>query len=264
MPLKAISTMTTLQAVGYFFSDSWQLLKRNLLHIARDPDQVGGLIIQPVIYTVIFNYLLGGAINIKSGTYIDYLMPGILVMNIIFASSITFLSIANDLQKGIFDRLRSLPISQIALINSHILASVCRSLVVITVVVMLGLLIGFRTVATPAAWLGALGILLLATIAISSLMAIIAASGRSFEAAQQLAFICIMPLAMISPAAAPVETMPYLLRVIAQNQPFTHVIEAVRALLFGTAAGSHIMLAVLWCLGIAVLGFMVSSYRMHK
>ncbi len=253
-----------IQNIRWFLSDNWQLVKRNLLHISRDPDQIGGLIIQPIVYTLLFRYLFGGAIHVATDSYVNYLIPGVLVMNIIFSSSITFIGIINDLKKGIIDRFRSLPINQFAIINSHIIASLGRSIIIIFIVSLLGFFLGFSPNGTLLNWLEAIGILLLATAALSSLMAVIGSSGKSPEAAQQLAFIFILPLSMISSAIVPVETMTPFLRMIAENQPFTHVIEAVRGLLLGTTAGNHIYLSVIWCCGITISGFLISSYLFSK
>ncbi|MGE4167970.1 MAG: ABC transporter permease [Candidatus Babeliales bacterium] len=257
-------TISYIQRLTWFLSDTWELVKRNLFHIFRDLDQIFGLITQPIIYTLLFLFLFGGAINVGSIDYVNYLIPGMLVTNVLFASIVTSVGISNDLKTGIIDRFRSLPISQCAVINSYIIASVLRAVIVILIVFILGLILGFRPTTGPQDWFFAFGILLLMAFATSCLLTLIGFISKSVEAAQQFAALIVLPFAMISPALVPINTLPYFLRIFAEHQPYTHTIEAVRSLLFGNPLSNHLLMSLTWFLTIIIITFTLTSYLFSK
>lgn len=256
-----VTNASYFQKFYWYVSDTWELVKRNLLHISRDPDQISGLIVMPVIYTVLFRYLFGGAIgDVGPIQYIDYLIPGMLVMNILFVATITCVGISNDLKKGIINRFRSLPISQSAVINGHIIAGIARSAFILGVVVILGLIMGFSSTATPVEWLQAFGLLMLIALATSLLLMVIGLVAKTVEAAQQFGSIAILALAMMSSALIPPTTLPEFLQLLVKNQPYTRAMEAMRALLVGMPADNHVYATVLWFTGITLVTFALNSY----
>ncbi len=249
----------------WYLKDLGQFVKRHLLHTFRDPDQVSAIIIQPIMYTVMFRYLFGGAIAVDDGiSYINFFMAGSLIMNTIFGTTVVCLGVAQELNEGIFDRFRSLPVAKSAILGSHVVASVIRSAFVMLVVIVVSLAVGFHSQASPIAWLCVCGIVFLTSFATSWFMVMLALWSKSVEAAQQFAFIFIFPLTMVSSAIIPTSTMPSFLRVIAENQPYTHAIEAIRALLLGKMVGSHIWIAAFWLTLITILSASLSMYAFHK
>ncbi len=255
----------SIKKLSWFLSDAFVLAKRNLLHISCDPDQISGLLVLPIMYTLLFRYLFGGAIDkmtfadVGTGDYITYIMARAFVINILFASIITCVGVANDLTKGVVDRFRSLPISPSSVILSYLLAS-GQSMIIIAIMTILGLIMGFQPTTIPIKWLSALEMLVLMTLAISCLMILIGVSSKNVESAQQFGGLLVLSLSMISSALVPTQTMPSFLRIIAQNQPFTHAIEAIRSLLSGTDIGNHLFMSLIWFIGIIIITFTLSTY----
>ncbi len=259
-------------AVGSFFrkifwyiSDTWEMVKRNLLHVLRDLGQISAVLVMPVIYTVLFRYLFGGAIgSAVSIPYVDYLIPGMLVMNILFISLVVCVSISTDLKKGIINRFKSLPINQSAVINGHIIAGLVRAIFVLGIVVALGIAMGFRATSDVSAWLSAFGILVLVALATSSFLMSIGLVAKTVEAAQQFGSIAILSLAMMSSALIPPITLPDILRTLVENQPYTRAMEAMRALLVEMPADSHVQATLLWFGGIMVVTCMLNYYLFSR
>ena len=176
------------------------------------------------------------------------LMAGIIVQTVAFGSTTTALAVCNDLQKGIIDRFKSLPMSNLAVLNGHVISDVFRNGISTVVMLLAGLVIGFRSSASFTDWLLIAGILLLFTLAFSWLAAIVGVIAKSVEAVQWLTFVLVFPLTFASSAFVPTEGMNKYLRAFAENQPITQVIEAVRALILGTPIGNHGWLAAGWSL----------------
>lgn len=249
----------------WYLSDTWQLIKRNLRHIFRDQDQIFGLIIMPIMYTILFRYLFGGAIGrIVRMKYIDYFIPGMLVMNLLFVATIASISISADLKKGIINRFRSLPISLSSIVNGYIITGVVRSILILLVVMSLGLIMGFKSSTTAYEWLQAFGLLLLVALGTTSLLMLIGFIAKGIEAAQQFSMIVVISLAMMSSALIPPFTLPKFLRLIVENQPYTRAMEAMRALLIETPADNHVYATLLWFSGITVVTFVLNSYLFSK
>jgi ABC-2 type transport system permease protein len=246
--------------------DSWLMIKRSSTHITRNTDQLLGAFFQPVMFILLFTAVFGPSISkaLPAGTsYINFLMAGIIVQTVAFGSTTTAVSICNDLTKGIVDRFRSLPMSNIAVLNGHVVSDLLRNSISTVVMLLVGLLIGFRAQANLVEWLAIAGILLLFTFAFSWLMAILGIFAKSIEAVQWLSFVIIFPLTFASSAFVPTEGMPKYLEAFAANQPITQVIAAVRALILGTPVGNHAWLAVIWSLGIIAVAVPLASY-MYK
>lgn len=244
--------------------DSVTLIRRNMTHIKNNPDQLLSMVLQPVMFMLLFRYVFGGAINTGGTSYVNFLTAGILVQGAAFGATTTALGVATDLQRGIIDRFRSLPMFSSAVLIGHVFADLVRNFVSSAIMIGVGLLVGFRPTANFTEWLAAIGILLLFTLAISWLSAILGLLSKSIEAVQWFSFIAIFPLTFASSAFVPTAGMPSGLRWFAENQPITHVIEALRALLVGTPIDNHGWIATIWCIGIIVISIPLTAYLFRR
>ncbi|MEO8105313.1 MAG: ABC transporter permease [Candidatus Saccharibacteria bacterium] len=247
--------------------DSLIMIKRSSLHILRNQDQLLGTFFQPIMFLVLFAAVFGGAISkaLPPGvTYLNFLMAGIIVQTVAFGSTTTAVSVCSDLRKGIMDRFRSLPMSNLAVLNGHVVSDVFRNSFSTAVMLLTGLLIGFRSQASLGEWLQIIGILLLFTLAFSWLAAIVGVLAKSVEAVQWLTFVFIFPLTFASSAFVPAESMPAGLRAFAVNQPITQVVDAVRALILGAPIGQHGWLAVAWSVGLLLVTVPLAAWLFRR
>ena len=244
--------------------DSLLMIARSSRHIIRNTDQLLGTFFQPIMFLVLFVYVFGGAINTGGGSYINFLIAGIIVQTAAFGSTTTAWAVANDMQKGIMDRFRSLPMFNLAVLNGHVISDMFRNTISTLVMIVTGLLIGFRPKADFTDWLAIAGILLLFTLAFSWLSAILGLLAKSIEAVQWLGFVLVFPLTFASSAFVPTEGMATGLRIFAENQPITQVVNAVRALMTGQPVGNAGWLAVAWSIGILVVSVPIASYLFRK
>ena len=235
------------------FADALVLAKRNLLQIPRIPEQLIFSTIQPVMFVLLFRYVFGGAINTGSTSYVNFLMAGIFVQTVAFGSVATGIGLAEDLQRGLVDRFRSLPMSRSAVLTGRTIADLVRNLFVVLVMLIVGLLVGFRPQGSPLGWLAGAGLMLSFGYAISWLAATIGLLVRSVEAAQSAGFIWLFPLTFASSAFVPTSSMPGWLRNFANNQPVTLVVDTVRAFVLDRPVGSEGWQALLWCVGILIV-----------
>lgn len=243
-------------------TDSLTMIKRSTTHIVRNTDQLLGAFFQPIMFLVLFSAVFGGAIALAlppGVTYLSFLMAGIIVQTVAFGSTTTAVAITNDLQKGIVDRFRSLPMSNVAVLNGHVVSDLFRNTISTVVMLLAGLVLGFRTGASFVDWLAIAGILILFTLAFSWLMAIVGVFAKSVEAVQWLSFIIIFPLTFASSAFVPTAGMNQYLKAFAENQPISQVIEAVRALMLGTPMGNHGWMAVFWSLVILAVSIPIAT-----
>lgn len=234
----------------WLISDTWLMAKRSITHIIRSLDQVMSLIMFPIMFMLLNRYVLGGAIDTGNVSYANYLFAGILVQTLAFGANYTTINLAVDLKEGVVDRFRSLPMHSSALLVGHIISDLFRNIISAVIIILMGFLVGFRPNATAQEWFLVIGLALLFTLAISWLSAILGLFVKSLEAAQWIGFVLIFPLTFISSAFVPTDTMPAVLQKFAENQPLTHVINAVRAWLVGTPVNDHGWLSVVWCVGI--------------
>jgi ABC-2 type transport system permease protein len=248
-----MSRQTISPSFWWGVSDTWIMAKRSTTHIIRSLDQVMSLILFPVMFMLLNRYVLGGAIDTGNVDYANYLFAGILVQTLAFGANYTTINLAVDLKEGIVDRFRSLPMANSALITGHILSDLVRNVISGIIIVLIGLAVGFRPTASAREWVCVVGLALLFTLAISWLSAILGLMVKSLEAAQWIGFVLIFPLTFISSAFVPTDTMPGPLQAFAENQPITHVINAMRSWLVGTPMGDSAWLAVIWCVGIIVV-----------
>ncbi|MFI6006243.1 ABC transporter permease [Streptomyces sp. NPDC051366] len=237
--------------------DAATMLRRNLKHALRYPGLSLGTMAVPVIFLLLFVYVLGRplAAGIGTGTaYINYLVPGILLMTVTAASTSTAVSVCTDLTEGIVARFRTMAISRPSILVGRVISSVLQTLVSVALVIGIALLMGFRPSAGPTEWLAALGLITLLTFAVTWLAVALGTVSKTPEGASNM----VLPLAFlpfIGSAFVPTDSMPTVVRVFAEHQPFTPIIEAVRGLLMGTPIGDNGTVAVAWCLGLTVAGY---------
>src|SRR5689334_13665344 len=210
-----------------FFGDTALLTGRSLRHIMRSPDTIITTTIMPIAFMLLFVYVFGGAISSGSGPYVDYLLPGILLITIASSISYTAFRLFMDMQSGIFERFQSMPIARSAVLWAHVLTSLVATTVSIVVVVLVALLTGFRSGAGVLAWLAVAGILALFTLALTWLAVIAGLSAKSVDGASAFAYPIIF-LPFISSAFVLTQTMPGPVRAFAQNQPVTPIVDTLR------------------------------------
>lgn len=247
--------------------DSLLMIKRSSMHILRNRDQLLGTFFQPIMFLVLFATVFGGAIAqaLPPGVkYLDFLMAGIIVQTLAFGSTTTATAVANDMQKGIIDRFRSLPMSNLAVLNGHTISDLFRNALSTVVMLLAGLVIGFRSSASFTDWLMIAGIILLFTLAFSWLSAIVGVFAKSVEGVQWLTFVIVFPLTFASTAFVPGSSMNPVLKAFTENQPISHIIEAVRALMLGMPIGNHGWLAVAWSLGILIVAVPVAAWLFRR
>jgi ABC transporter DrrB family efflux protein len=234
-------------------ADALVLAKRHLVQIPRIPEELVFATIQPIMFVLLFSYVFGGAIVVPGTSYVNFLMPGIFVQTVIFGSTSTGIGLATDLQRGLVDRFRSLPMAKSAVLTGRTISDLVRNSFVVAVMWTVGLLVGFRPQGDVLSWVAAGGILLLTSFAFSWISATIALLVRSVEAAQSAGFIWLFPLTFASSAFVLPQTMPPGLRSFAENQPVSVIVDAVRGLLLNHPDASKIWLALAWLVGILVV-----------
>jgi ABC transporter DrrB family efflux protein len=242
-------------AIYWTISDALVLAKRNLIQIPRIPEELIFSTIQPIMFVLLFRYVFGGAIVVKGTSYVNYLMAGIFAQTVIFGSTSTGIGLANDLQRGLVDRFRSLPMAKSAVLTGRTLSDLVRNAFVIIVMWSVGLLVGFRPQGNFLSWLAAAGLLLLTSFAFSWISATIGLLVSTVEAAQSAGFIWLFPLTFASSAFVPTSSMPTWLRAFAEHQPVSLIVNAVRGLLLNQVDSTTIWQALAWCLGILIIFF---------
>ena len=244
--------------------DTLVLAKRSFLRIPRAPDLLLSYTVQPIMFVLLFVYVFGGAIETPGYDYVDFLMPGIIVQTMSFGGFVTALGLAEDMQKGLIDRFRSLPMSRAAVLAGRTLADVVTNLISLTTMILVGLLVGFSFGAPATHVAAGVGLMLLFGYAFSWVFAFLGLSASSPEASQSFGFLLIFPLTFVSSAFVPVESMPGAVQAFAEVNPFTTTVNAMRALFLGAPAGNAIWGAVLWSIGIAVVFAFLSVNRYKR
>ncbi len=245
-------------------TDTVVLARRSLLRIPRQPDLLVGFTVQPVMFVLLFVYVFGGAISTPGFDYVDFLMPGILVQTMGFGGFVTALGLAEDLKKGLMDRFRSLPMSRAAVLTGRTLADVGTNIVQLTVIVGVGVAVGFDFKAGAPRAVAGIALLLLVGYAFSWVFAFIGLTASSPEASNAYGFTILFPLTFVSSAFVPVQSMPGWLEPVAEHNPFTTMVDATRALFLGTPAGHDVWLAVVWALGVALTFGALSVWRYRR
>lgn len=245
-------------------TDALLLARRNLLHYVRIPSLIIFSTITPVMFVVLFGYVFGGAIRIPGLSYIDYLMPGIFAQTVAFGATQTGIGLAEDLSKGMVDRLRSLPMARSAVLVGRTLADTARNVVVVGLMAGVGLLIGFRFHNGPLPSLAGLGLVVLFALAFSWISAAIGLSVGSVESAQSSGFVWVFPLTFASSTFVPVATMPGWLEAFARVNPVTHVVDALRALFLGGPTLAPVLRSLAWIAAILAVFVPLSVARYRR
>jgi ABC-2 type transport system permease protein len=242
---------------NHFFGDTAVLTGRSLRHILRSPDTIITTAITPIALMLLFVYVLGGAIETGTDNYVNYLLPGILLITIASGIAYTAFRLFMDMSKGILERFQSMPIGRSSVLWAHVLTSVVANLISLVVVVLVALLMGFRSGAGLLSWLAVAGVLLLFTLALTWLAVIPGLTAKSVDGASAFSYPLIF-LPFISSAFVPTESMPGPVRWFAENQPVTSIVNAVRSLLTEQPVGTEIWIALVWCVGILIVAYLIS------
>ena len=256
-----ISTTALWAETRYVLGDTLELWKRNLLAYRRQPDLLVFSTIQPVMFVLLFAFVFGGAIQTGPIAYIDFLLPGILAQSVLFGSTQTGVGLAEDVNSGMIDRYRSLPMARSAVIAGRILADATRNLFVVTLMIGVGYAIGFRF---HGSLVGAIAMPVVAVIfgqAFSWISASIGMSVKRAETAQVASFVWIFPLVFVSSVFVPIETMPDWLRVVAENSPVTLTVDAMRGLALGREFWGSLFRSAVWVVGIMTVFIPISIWR---
>ena len=246
----------------HFFGDTAVLTGRSLRHITRSPDTIITTTIMPIAFMLLFVYVFGGAIHTGSGPYVNYLLPGILLITIASSIAYTAFRLFMDMKSGIFERFQSMPIARSSVLWAHVLTSLVASLISVTVVVLVALLMGFRSGAGVLAWLAVGGILTLFTLALTWLAVIAGLSAKTVDGASAFSYPIIF-LPFISSAFVATATMPGPVRAFAENQPVTPIVNTIRDLYAQQPVSTDIWIALVWCVGILIVAyiFAMAAYR---
>ncbi|MEC0167333.1 ABC transporter permease [Paenibacillus graminis] len=246
----------------YFFNDMSVMLGRSMRHIFRSMDTIITVCITPIAMMLLFVYVFGGAIQTGTDNYVDYLLPGILLIAIASGISYTAYRLFMDKQRGIIERFHSMPIARSAVLWGHVLTSLVSNVISLVVIILIALILGFRSSAGVLPWLAVTGILVLFTLALTWVAAIAGLSGKSVEGASAFSYPLIF-LPFISSAFVPTDSMPKVVRAFADNQPVTSIVETIRALLSGQPVGNDIWIALAWCVGIMLVAY-IFAMRAYK
>lgn len=247
---------------NYFFRDMGVMLGRSMRHIFRSMDTIITVTIMPIALMLFFVYVLGGAIQTGTDNYVNYLLPGILLMAIANSIGYTSYRLFTDVQRGIFERFHSMPIARSAALWGHVLTSLVSNAISIAVIILVALIMGFRSPAGVLPWLAVAGTLALFTLALTWVAVIPGLTAKSVDGAGIIAYpIHFLPL--ISSAFVPTKSMPSGIRAFAENQPVTAIVDALRALLSGQPVGNGIWIALAWCVGIMLVAY-VFAMKVYK
>jgi len=246
----------------HLISDTSVLLGRSMRHITRSPDTIITVAITPIAMMLLFVYVFGGAIKTQADNYVNYLLPGIMLIAIASGIAYTAVRLFTDMKNGIFERFQSMPIPRSSVLWAHVLTSLISNGISLVIIVLVALAMGFRTSAGPLTWLAIVGILALFTLALTWIAVIAGLSAKSVDGASGFAYPLIF-LPFISSAFVPTDTMPGPVRAFAENQPVTSIVNTIQDLFAQRPVGGDIWIALGWCLGILVVAYVLAmaSYR---
>ena len=247
----------------HFFSDMGVMLGRSMRHILRSMDTIITVTIMPIMFMLLFVYVFGGAIQTGTDNYVNYLLPGILLIAIASGIAYTAYRLFMDMQRGIIERFHSMPIARSAALWGHVLTSLVSNAISVVVIILVALIMGFRSPAGVLSWLAVVGILALFTLALTWIAVIAGLSATSVDGAGAFAYPLIF-LPFISSAFVPTATMPGPVRAFAENQPVTAIVEAIRALLADQPVGNTIWISLAWCVGIMLVAYVFAMRAYQK
>jgi ABC-2 type transport system permease protein len=251
-----------MSTLSHAVTDSATMLRRNLRHMQRYPSMTLLILGMPVIFLLLFVYVFGGTLGAGLGgvaggraVYANYVTPGIILLTVAAAAQATAISVAMDTTEGIVARFRTMAISRASVLTGHVLGSMIQSMLGVAVVIGIAALVGFRPTASLAAWIAAVGVLAMMSFALIWLSAALGLVSKSVETASNLPmFLLLLPF--LGSGFVPTDSMPAGVRWFAEYQPFTPITETLRGLLLGTPIGNNAIIAVAWCAGIALLGYL--------
>ena len=246
----------------HFLGDTVVLLGRSMRHITRSLDTIVTVTIMPIALMLLFVYVFGGAIDTGSERYVNYLLPGILLITIAMGISYTAFRLFTDMKSGIFERFQSMPIARSSVLWAHVLTSLVSNLISLVIVMLVALLMGFRSPAGVLAWLGVAGILMLFTLTVTWLAVIAGLSAKTTDGAGAFSYPIIF-LPFISSAFVPTDTMPGPVRAFAEHQPVTSLVNTIRDLITQQPVSTDIWTALAWCFGVLVVAYALAmaTYR---
>ncbi|HEX4442061.1 MAG TPA: ABC transporter permease [Galbitalea sp.] len=247
----------------HLLGDSATLTARSLKHITRSPDTIITTVVVPIAFMLLFVYVFGGAIKHGAGSYVTYLLPGILLITISSGISYTAYRLFQDTQTGIFERFQSMPIARVSVLWAHVLTSLVANLVSLAVVVGVALIMGFRTGASLVDWLAVLGILALFTLALTWLAVIPGLTAKTVDGASAFSYPLIF-LPFISSAFVPTATMPGPVRWFAEYQPVTSIVNSIRDLFTGRPVGGDLWIALAWMVGILIVAYFFATLAYRR
>ena len=259
----ALRPMGRGESLGWLVNDTLTIAWRFLAAMVRLPESIAFSIIQPMLLVLMFRYVFGGAITGIHGSYVNYLMPGIFVQSVAFGSISTAVGLSEDLQKGLLERFRALPMARSAVLTGRTTADLVRNIFVVAVITAVGYAVGFRIGAGVLAFLAGVVMILLFAYALSWGFAVIGLSAPNSETAQVMAFPILFPLVFASPAFVNVQSMPGWLRPFADHQPIGVVVTATRALMHGGPTAGPVWQALAWCVGL-LLVFVPLAVRQYR
>ncbi len=239
---------------SYFFEDMTVMLGRSMRHVFRSLDTIITVTIMPIAMMLLFVYVFGGAIQSGTDNYVNYLLPGIMLIAIANGVGYTSYRLFNDVQRGIFERFHSMPIARSAALWGHVLTSLMSNAISMVAIIAVALIMGFRSPAGVFAWLAIAGILALFTLTLTWIAAIAGLSAKSVDGATAIAYpIHFLPI--VSSAFVPTHTMPAGVRAFAEHQPVTPIAETIRSLLYNQPVGTDIWIAMAWCTGLMLVAY---------
>jgi ABC-2 type transport system permease protein/oleandomycin transport system permease protein len=255
--------MALTNRVGWAAYDSLVMAKRNLMIWFKVPAFIVFTVIQPVMFTLLFRYVFGGAIATNTHGYVNYLLPGVIGQTAAFTSFGTAISLAMELKTGVLDRLRAMPIARSAVLLGRLGADLVRLLVTLLIIIGVGYAVGFRFSNGVGGALGLLGLAMLLGLATCCISAFIGLAIKDEESVQAFGLIWVFPLTFVSSAFVPTQTMPGWMQAFANNQPITQIVDAMRALALGQPVGNHVWLGIVWMIGVMAvfIPLAVRSYR---
>jgi ABC-2 type transport system permease protein len=246
----------------HFFSDMDVMLGRSMRHIFRSMDTIITVTLMPIAFMLLFVYVFGGAIQTGTDNYVNYLLPGILLIAIASGIAYTAYRLFIDMQSGIFERFHSMPIARSTVLWGHVLTSLVSNAISVVVIILVAMIMGFRSPAGVLSWLAVAGILALFTLALTWIAAIAGLSATSVDGAGAFSYPLLF-LPFISSAFVPTASMPGPVRAFAENQPVTFIVDAIRSLLAGQPVGNDIWIALAWCVGIMLMAYLFAM-RVYK
>jgi len=247
----------------HFFGDTAILLGRSLRHIGRSPDTIITTAIMPIAFMLLFVYVFGGAIQTGSDRYVNYLLPGILLITVASGISYTAYRLFLDMKGGIFERFQSMPIARSSVLWAHVLTSLVANVISLVVVVLVALVMGFRSGAGALAWFAVAGIMMLFTLALTWLAVIPGLTAKSVDGASAFSYPLIF-LPFISSAFVPTASMPGPVRAFAENQPVTSIVNTIRDLFAQQEVGGQLWIALAWCVGLLIVAYALSMSIYHR